>query len=655
MKPTLALRTFLLGSTLLAAATSLDAATLYWDGTDTTANADGGVGNWNTATNWDNAPTGGANTAWNNTSPDTAVFGGVGGTVTLGAVRTAAGITFTTGGYDLINTAARILTIGSGGITVTSGAGALNRIGNGSANTGHVTLSANQVWLNQSNQTLQQRDGTLVLGSNTLTLNSTGGGTILASGTTTGSGTGNIIVSANTSVTMSSNNSYSGTTTINSGGILTVNSLSDFNAAGGLGQKTSNLASNLLIDGGTLRVQVASNTSDRLFTVGAGGATFEAMNTGANSGQIQFTGATPVSYSGTGNRTITIGGISDDVGGSSIARAIDDVGGGNGTVALAKTGSHNWTVSGTNTFTGGTSVSAGTLTMGSASALGSTSGQLTVDAGTLNMDGNNLTVGNLTGTGGTISGTSGTRLLTIGQGDGGGGNFQGAITGGTGGNSALTKTGTGTITLSGTNTYTGATNVTGGVLAVNGSLANTSTTIATGGTLQGSGTIGGSVTIQGGGTLASGNSIESLATGALSLQAFSTLSYEINNDVAPGVAADLTAVTGTLTIDLGNAAILTLTELGGGSWTNGEKLTLISYTGAWNGGLFNFGGTALADDSTFTFDTQRWLFNYNDTVAGSNYTGDLTTPSYVTMTAIPEPRAALLGAIGLLALLRRRR
>jgi hypothetical protein len=99
-----------------------------------------------------------------------------------------------------------------------------------------------------------------------------------------------------------------------------------------------------------------------------------------------------------------------------------------------------------------------------------------------------------------------------------------------------------------------------------------------------------------------------------------------------------------------------LSELGSGSWSAGEKLTLISYSGAWNGGLFSYNSSALADDSTINFSSMEWLFNYNDTAAGTNYTGDLTGTSYVTMTAIPEPNvAALLGGLGTLLLLRRRR
>jgi hypothetical protein len=133
----------------------------------------------------------------------------------------------------------------------------------------------------------------------------------------------------------------------------------------------------------------------------------------------------------------------------------------------------------------------------------------------------------------------------------------------------------------------------------------------------------------------------------LTQNAGSTFAYEIDNDALPGLAGDLTAVTGNLTLDAGNAAILTLAELGTGSWTPGEKLTLISYSGSWNGGLFTNGGV-IADDSSFMFSGVEWLFNYNDTAAGTNYTGDLTGSSFVTMTVIPEPSTLVLGGLALL-------
>lgn len=211
----------------------------------------------------------------------------------------------------------------------------------------------------------------------------------------------------------------------------------------------------------------------------------------------------------------------------------------------------------------------------------------------------------------------------------------------------------GVSTLSGVNTYTGSTHVNGGTLVVNGSLGNTSTTVASGGTLRGSGSLGGAVHIQGGGTLTAGNHLQGLATGALTFDALSSFTYRIDNPANSLTAAGFVAVNGGLTLDLGTAATMTLVEANSGTWSVGSKIALISYTGSWNGGLFDYGET-LADDSTFSFGGANWLFNYNDTSADSE-AGPFSGTRYVTMTAIPEPEAALVGSLGLLMLLRRRR
>ena len=81
------------------------AAVLYWDGTDSTADADGGSGDWDTLTTaWDDAATAGLDTYWPtvSTGDDDAVFGVVGGIVNIqSAGVTANDLTFGVAGYTL--------------------------------------------------------------------------------------------------------------------------------------------------------------------------------------------------------------------------------------------------------------------------------------------------------------------------------------------------------------------------------------------------------------------------------------------------------------------------------------------------------------------------------------------------------------------------
>ena len=123
----------------------LPAATLYWDGTDSTADADGGSGTWDATTaNWDDAATGGTAATWPaaSTGNDDAVFGGAGGTVTVDAGGiTVNGITVLADGYTvsggnlaLDGSASTPEIVGDVGLTVSSnltGSGGLTKLGNG--------------------------------------------------------------------------------------------------------------------------------------------------------------------------------------------------------------------------------------------------------------------------------------------------------------------------------------------------------------------------------------------------------------------------------------------------------------------------------------------------------------------------------------------
>jgi fibronectin-binding autotransporter adhesin len=233
-----------------------------------------------------------------------------------------------------------------------------------------------------------------------------------------------------------------------------------------------------------------------------------------------------------------------------------------------------------------------------------------------------------------------------------------AVAGSTNGNNfGLTKSGSGTFTLSSSSTYTGATSVNQGRLLINGSTATGSTvTVAPGAILGGTGTIGGTVNVSG--ILSPGASIETLGSGTLNFTTGSTFAYEVDSSVALPVGADLQKVTGDL--NLTGLVNLTINDIAvtDTAFTLGTIFSLINYTGAWNNGLFTFAGNELSDDEIFSAGLNYWQISYNDATGGSNFSGEYFggTDSFVNIVAVvPEPRAALLGGIGLLALLRRRR
>ncbi|MGH6876511.1 MAG: autotransporter-associated beta strand repeat-containing protein, partial [Rhizomicrobium sp.] len=129
---------------------------------------------------------------------------------------------------------------------------------------------------------------------------------------------------------------------------------------------------------------------------------------------------------------------------------------------LTKSGLGTLTLSGANDYNGDTTVSAGTLKLGASNVIpdGTGNGNVSV-AGTLDLNGYDETINGLSGAG-TVDNTaaSTTSTLMVGNNDATS-TFSGVIQN-TGGTLALTKTGSGILTLSGANTYTGATNVNAG-------------------------------------------------------------------------------------------------------------------------------------------------------------------------------------------------
>ena len=364
-------------------------------------------------------------------------------------------------------------------------------------------------------------------------------------------------------------------------------------------------------------------------------------------GALQYSSSNTTDYSARIASGTSTGAVAIDTNGQSVTFATALTASQSG--GLTKSGTGTLTLTGANAYTGGTSVSAGTLALSGSGTF--STGSLTSSGGTIDLGTKSITntLGALTGGGainnGTITNNAGTYDMQNGS--------VGAILAGSNG---LTKSTAGTVTLSGANIYTGATLISGGTLALGstGSISNTSgVSLGTSGTfdvsaksggytvnnLSGSGNVTGALTVST--QLAIGNSPGTVNfSGDLTLGSASSYIYELTGG---GTTADLGDVGGALSITTG--AVLDLVQLG--TYTANDKFTLFAYDGGLAG---NFAG--LADDTVFNDAGGDWLINYNDTIAGLN--GGSGT-SYVTITAVPEPGAALLGGLGVLALLRRRR
>ena len=230
-------------------------------------------------------------------------------------------------------------------------------------------------------------------------------------------------------------------------------------------------------------------------------------------------------------------------------------------------------LSGSNTYSGGTTVSAGILQLGSTAAL--PAGQaLTVNGGTLDLNGFSQSVGALNGCGrnhpkqrrgGHLDRRRRRRQLRRST-----ARFKMAA-----GGVALSKTGPGVLTLYGNNTYTGGTSLTAGELAI------------------------GSITALGGGTLTLGGGTLATAEGPQTLG---------NAVVTTSAAQVFDTTNGNLTFTGPVSALSGGTAQSLYSKYGPDDLTFLNNTVALGGGLAVYAGRIVFDGANVTdpYDTLRW-------------------------------------------------
>ncbi|NDZ15982.1 autotransporter outer membrane beta-barrel domain-containing protein [Variovorax sp. WS11] len=457
---------------------------------------------------------------------------------------------------------AGIMRFTGGSFTTTASGNIPIHIGRSAGNAGVLQMDAGAI-------TATGTGNVAVVGDNSAgTLNQTGGSINL--------GTAALVVSNQAGGAGSSANFSGGTFTtsgiwynsVRSAAATTISGNADVSAGSfSFGHPGGTAATGTLnLSGGTL-----SSTNGMIYGLGTHSANL-------NGGTLRA-GSNAFAWAHNANVTATIGpaniGFDSQAFNASTAQVLGGVGG------ITKTGSGTWTLTGTNAYTGPTTVNAGSLRAGAAAggqAFGNLSAVSLADAAGASVDLNNFSqrIGSLAG-GGAAGGnvTLGSATLTTG-GDNTSTSFGGAISG-TGG---LVKTGGGTQTLTGNSSYTGATAVDAGRLRVNGSLGNTAVAVAGGATLEGTGRIAGAVTINAGGTLGPGNSPGAITLGSLTLNVGSLLAYEYGApNVVGGPVNDLTHVTGNLTL----GGTLNVTD--GGAFA--------AMPGSYR--VFNYGGTLIGN------------------------------------------------------------
>jgi fibronectin-binding autotransporter adhesin len=339
-------------------------------------------------------------------------------------------------------------------------------------------------------------------------------------------------------------------------------------------------------------------------------------------------------------------------------------GGGAGSDALTKTGTGRLILGNANTYTGQTYVNQGILSISANNNLGAagTGAQVNLDGGTLEA----------TATFGLFNGSPGTNNRAVTLADKGGtiavtGSNALTVAGLISGDGRLTKSDTGSLVATASNTYSGGTAISGGTLFANnasGSATGTGAISVTAGTLGGSGTLAptGADGISVSGVLAPGGALNTIGTLTLNMGG-TTGTVAMNSGASFEFQLGLPG--GSIS-SVGTSDLLSLASASASDFAfNGNNVNFLS-SGAL--GFYKLFDTSSDNANTWTglaFDSTTGVVSagltYSNLASGlsGNFlvgtAGNGGTTGDIYFQVVPEPRAALLGGLGLLLLLRRRR
>ena len=583
----------------------------------------------------------------------------VGGTIANGTVNVdtynLTGGTLAVGGVVNAGTA---FTVTAGTVDGTlTGTGALTKTGDGTvvlagdnSYTGGTTISGGVLALGNGGETGSvlgdiANDGVLVVNhSNDVTIdgvisgtgmfvqagtgvtnlaavNNYSGGTLITSGTLTGTATsfgtgaivnnatliidqtddatfanalggiGSFVKTGESTVTFTAANSYTGGTVVEEG-TLALTGSGTLGAPAG----TTTVNGGVLDFGGTTQTQSALQQTGGIVTGGT-----------INVGTYALTGGT-LAADATVNATTGFEVAAGQVDGTLT-----------GTGALIKTTDGTVVLTGTNSYTGGTTIAGGTLSLGDGGTTGSIIGNITnngvlavnhsndvtiagaisgsgavtqVGGGSTTLAGVNSYTGGTTITAGTLVGTASSfgsgpivndAALVIDQ------STNGVFANSIAGTGSLTKRGAGTVNLTANSRLSGTTTVAAGGLAVNASFARSAFDVQNGATLSGTGTVG-DLVVRNGGTLAPGNGdIGALrVNGNLVQQAGSAFRVQLGS----GGSVDSVIASGSAQIAEG--AQLSVSRFGGIGSTLRGRYTILSAAGGVTGTYTLVGDTRIS-------------------------------------------------------------